>query len=40
MNKLATWADKWLIELNIKKCIIVSYGRSIEHNYPYYINNV
>jgi len=32
--------DEWLIKLNINKCKVVSYGRNIDHNYPYHINGV
>jgi len=31
---------EWLIKLNINKCKVVSYGRNIDHNYPYHINGV
>jgi len=35
INKLMHWTDEWLIELNINKCKVVSYGRNIDHNYSY-----
>jgi len=38
INKLTHWTDEWLIKLNINKCKVVSYGRNIDHNYPYHIN--
>ncbi len=40
INNLTQWANQWLIKLNIKKSKIVSYGRKINHNYPYYIDKV
>jgi len=40
INKLTHWTDEWLIKLNINKCKVVSYGRNIDHNYPYHINGV
>lgn len=39
IEKLTNWTEKWLIKLNINKCKIVSYGRKIDHDYSYYINN-
>ena len=40
INKLFNWTDEWLIKLNINKCKVVSYGRNIDHNYSYHINDV
>jgi len=40
MNKLTHWTDAWLIKLNINKFNVVSYGRNIDHNYPYHIIGV
>jgi len=40
INKKKQWTDEWLIKLNINKCKVVSYGRNIDHNYPYHINGV
>jgi len=37
--KLKSWADNWLINLNIAKCKTVSYGRNVDNTYPYCINN-
>jgi len=37
--KLKSWADNWLINLNIVKCKTVSYGRNVDNNYHYSINN-
>ena len=34
------FSDEWLIKLNINKCKILSFGRNIDHNKTYYINNV
>ena len=39
LNKLKLWADNWLIKLNIDKCKKVSYGRVIDSNYQYSIEN-
>jgi len=38
--KLKSWADNWLISLNIVKCKTVAYGRNIDNNYHYSINNI
>ena len=40
INRSTKWTDEWLITLNINKCKIVSYGRNIDFNKTYYINNV
>jgi len=40
INRLTHWTDVWLIKLNINKSKVVSYGRNIDHNYPYHINGV
>jgi len=37
--KLKSWADNWLINLNIVKYKTVSWGRNVEKNYHYIINN-
>jgi len=37
--KLKSWADNWLINLNIVKCKTVSYGRNVDNTYHYSINN-
>jgi len=37
--KLKSWADNWLINLNIVKCKTVSYGRNEDNTYHYSINN-
>jgi len=38
--KLKTWADNWLINPHIGKCKTVSYGRNVNNNYHYSINNI
>jgi len=38
--KLKSWADNWLSNLNIVKCKTVSYGRNVDNNYHYSINNI
>ena len=38
--KLNSWADNWLIKLNISKCKKVSFGRCTENTERYSINNV
>ena len=30
LSELQCWSQKWLLSLNIKKCCIVSYGRSVD----------
>jgi len=40
INNLTEWANKWLIKLNINKCKVVSYGRTINHNFSYHIDNI
>jgi len=40
INKLTNGTDEWLIKLNIYTCNVVSYGRIIDHNYFYHINDV
>ena len=30
MTDLQTWSQKWLLSLNINKCCVVSYGRSVD----------
>jgi len=36
--KLKSWADNWLINLNIVQCKAVSNGRNVDNNYHYSIN--
>jgi len=38
-NSSLNWADNWLINLNIVKCKTVSYGRNVDNNYYYSIDN-
>ena len=38
--KLKTWADNWLINLNVVKCKTVSYGRNVDNNYHYSIDKI
>jgi len=37
---MAHWADERLIKLNTNKCKVVSFGRNVDHNYSYHINDV
>jgi ribonuclease P/MRP protein subunit RPP40 len=39
LDKLNEWIKKWLLKLNINKCKIVSYGRSINLDAKYKIDN-
>ena len=40
INKLNEWIKRWLLKLNIDKCKLVSYGRSINIDSCYDIDNV
>jgi hypothetical protein len=40
LNKLSSWADNWLIKLNINKCKKVSFGRHIDSSGHYNINSI
>ena len=40
LTKLNSWADNWLLKLNIVKCKKVSFGRHIEGTELYSIDNV
>ena len=40
IEKLINWSEKWLIKLNINKCKLVSYGRRVDHDFPYYIKGI
>ena len=40
LTKLNSWADNWLLKLNIVKCKKVSFGRHIEGTEHYSIDNV
>jgi len=33
ITKLQSWTDKWKLNLNINKCITVSYGRHIDNSH-------
>jgi hypothetical protein len=33
------WSDAWMLKLNVNKCKTVSYGRHINLDYFYYIEN-
>ena len=35
MAGLQCWSHKWLLSLNIKKCCVVSYGRSVDKTTTY-----
>ena len=38
IDSLKQWSDHWLLKLNISKCKIVSFGRHVDKNYVYNIN--
>ena len=38
IDSLKQWSDHWLLKLNISKCKIVSFGRHVDKNYVYHIN--
>jgi len=40
LNKLSSWADNWLLKLNINKCKKVSFGRHIDSSGHYNINSI
>jgi len=33
------WSQQWLLKLNISKCNIVSFGRSVDKSYMYSISD-
>ena len=35
MTALQTWSRKWLLNLNINKCCIISYGRLVDKSMRY-----
>ena len=35
IDNLRQWADDWKLKLNVSKCSVVSYGRTISFNYDY-----
>jgi len=35
LTRLQSWSQKWLLNLNIKKCCVVSYGRSVDKTITY-----
>ena len=37
VTKLQLWIEKWKLNLNINKCITVSYGRHIDVSHTYYL---
>jgi len=38
INNLQSWTDKWQLNLNIDKCVTVSYGRQVDTSHSYNIN--
>jgi len=38
IDSLKQWSNHWLLKLNISKCKIVSFGRHVDKNYVYNIN--
>ncbi len=39
ITNVQLWMDKWLMELNVDKCKVVSFGRHINENWNYHLNN-
>jgi len=37
VDALQNWSRKWLLNLNVKKCQVVSYGRHVDKGYTYNI---
>jgi len=37
LHALQKWLEKWLLNLNINKCQVVTYGRSVDKSYKYTI---
>ena len=37
INELVQWTQRWLLNLNTKKCLVVSFGRDINKDYVYTI---
>ena len=35
LNLLHSWSQKWLLNLNINKCQVMSFGRHIDNTYIY-----
>jgi len=35
LNGLQSWSQKWLFSLNIQKCCVVSYSRSVDKSINY-----
>ena len=38
IDALQHWSQQWLLKLNISKCNIVSFGKSVDKNYVYSIS--
>ena len=39
IDALQCWSQQWLLKLNIAKCNIVSFGRSVDKSYLYSISH-
>jgi len=37
VNELVEWTWRWLLTVNIKKCLVVSFGRDVNKNFTYTI---
>jgi len=37
INKLQSWTDTWQLNLNVDKCVTVSYGRQVDKSHSYYL---
>ena len=40
IDNLKEWADEWQLKLNVSKCSIVSFGRTIAHNFNYSLSGI
>ena len=39
LDALQKWSERWLLNLNIKKCQVVTFGRSVDKSYKYTIRD-
>jgi len=39
INKLHVWTKKWLLNLNISKCKVISFGRTVDKSHTYNITD-
>jgi hypothetical protein len=38
LNNVKNWSDEWMLKLNIAKCKVMSYGRQLNYDFPYYVH--